>query len=372
MKVAQITKFFHPHVYGGIENVVSNLSTYLDNSEVQNTIITSSLEEEKEAEFQTQFPFRVVYVQDIPRFIRRNAQEFDLLHIHNYNRFIADKLLCWSHSKPVVITLHGGLTHIDSIKDPLNLYSKKIHDRLVSRYLINNFASAIVALTEEEKIRLLELGINDRLIKVIPNAVPDELFSLETAQSFVNRDYKYILTIARLDRVKQFEKVVETLPSLPEEIHYVVAGSGENDYLEELLKLAKTLRVSNRVHFLGRVDGVEKWNLLLGCKIFVLPSKSETQSVSIMEAMAAGKPVVASNIGSILELIPSSEYGFLFDLANYDELTASLKMLLSDEELAKKTGQAAKKRISSYKWSEIVRMYTGLYCELIESLPKHS
>ncbi|HKQ33642.1 MAG TPA: glycosyltransferase, partial [Thermodesulfobacteriota bacterium] len=127
-----------------------------------------------------------------------------------------------------------------------------------------------------------------------------------------------------------------------------------------LEKEAEELRLSNRVIFLGQRNDVRE--LLLGCDLFVLPSLFEGLPLSVMEAMAAGKPVIASDIGGVNELIRDGETGYLVPPGDTHALARSINTLISDPALARRMALAGKTLVEKeFSADSMVAGVTDIY-----------
>ncbi|HVY56129.1 MAG TPA: glycosyltransferase family 4 protein [Thermodesulfobacteriota bacterium] len=166
-----------------------------------------------------------------------------------------------------------------------------------------------------------------------------------------------VLTVARLDKQKGHTYLLRAAADVPGAL-FVFAGDGpERAGLE---KEAQELRLSDRVIFLGQRNDVRE--LLLGCDLFVLPSLFEGLPLSVMEAMAAGKPVIASNIGGVNELIRDGETGCLVPPGDTDALSRSINALISDPALSRKMAIAGRTLVEKeFSSASMVSGVTEIY-----------
>ncbi|RIK39976.1 MAG: glycosyltransferase family 1 protein, partial [Chloroflexi bacterium] len=145
--------------------------------------------------------------------------------------------------------------------------------------------------------------IPERRIQVIPNAIPVETFgcSVDSAPPAVRPGAKpqpVILTVARLDQQKGHPYLLEAATQVPE-ASFVLAGDGPAR--AQLEEQSRALGLEHRVRFLGYRQDIPA--LLAGCDLFVLPSLYEGLPLAVLEAMAAGKPVIASAIPGTCEAV---------------------------------------------------------------------
>lgn len=142
----------------------------------------------------------------------------------------------------------------------------------------------------------------------------------------------------------------------------VIAGEGpERAALEEM---ATKAALGSAVRFLGRRE--DKHALLSACDVLVLPSRQEGLGVAALEAMAAGRAVVATRVGGLGEAVVDGETGLLIEPDSERELSAALRKLLRDRDLAKRLGRGGPLRIeAAYTTGRMVAAYRELYAELL-------
>jgi glycosyltransferase involved in cell wall biosynthesis len=139
----------------------------------------------------------------------------------------------------------------------------------------------------------------------------------------------------------------------------VIAGAGPE--LKTLHGLAKDLGLARRVEFLGEVEHDRALRLFAGAAAFVLASRHEPQGMVILEAMAAGTPVVASSVGGVPEIVRNGENGLLFAVGNVQDLAQTISRVLSGP----KSGMvaAAYETARRYDWVRQVDAWERCYAE---------
>lgn len=170
-----------------------------------------------------------------------------------------------------------------------------------------------------------------------------------------------VLTPARLDEQKGHPVLLRAAAELPG-VDFVLAGEGpERPALEAL---ATELGIAERVHFLGYRADIPQ--LLAACDVFALPSLYEGSSLAVLEAMAAGRPVVSSAIGGTDELIDDGVDGLLVAPGDADGLAGALGRLLDDTELRKAFAQRARQRVErDFTPTAMTQRVEAIYAELI-------
>lgn len=131
---------------------------------------------------------------------------------------------------------------------------------------------------------------------------------------------------------------------------HIVGVVRDNEYFRKLLEYTNENDLGNNIKFLGALEYNELRKEYSECSVFVFPSKEESQGIVLLEAMAAGKPVVATRIGGIPYVVKHEETGLLVEYGNPEELGESITILLKHDDLRKKMG---------YKGIEIAKEYTG-------------
>ncbi len=235
-------------------------------------------------------------------------------------------------------------------------------------------ATAIVANSLSVKNYLISQGVSEKKIEVIYNGLDlerltpkmtnrreiCEMLGLPQAENA-----KFITLVANLrHEVKNqpmFLRAARRVLQKTPDAHFILAGEGE--LKETLENLAKDLKIEESTHFIGRCARVPE--LLFVSEICTLTSVAEGFSNSILEYMAAGKPVIATNVGGASEAISEGETGFLVDSDDDETLANRLIELLSNKEKAQGFGRKGRKIVEekfslAAQISKTLELY-GLY-----------
>lgn len=199
-----------------------------------------------------------------------------------------------------------------------------------------------VAMSEAVRDRLLEAGTPEAKILMVRNGVDLERFSSAALDS---NPIKIILFAARLDPVKRPLLVAEIASELAalrpqRDFRFVVAGDGPEK--ERFKRRIHKLGLDAAFDFRGQVADLAP--LYAAADLVILPSRSEGVPLVILEALASARPVVASNVGSIPEVLDSS-CGVLIDGADAKEFARAIQKLLDDPELREKMGAAGRRKM---------------------------
>ncbi len=316
-----------------------------------------------------EFPLTSFYNANFVRQVRRCANylrdnKIDLIQTHDFYTNVFGM---------VAATLAGVPALVASKRETSGVRSAS--QEFVEKLAFGR-AHAIVVNSKSVKKYLTDLGINTDKIKVIYNSLDLKRFAkidqcnsndliklgLPTAD-----DIQFITIVANLrHNVKNLPMLLRASKRVIGErslAHFVIAGEGELE--GELNNLAKQLGVAQNIHFIGRSTDIPA---LLGVSdICVLTSTAEGFANSILEYMAAGKPVVATNVGGASEVIADGVSGYLIDSDDYETMAARLIELLDDKQKAARYG-AAGRRIVTGLFSESIQLRDtiGLYNSLLK------
>lgn len=222
-------------------------------------------------------------------------------------------------------------------------------------------AHGIVANSTAVAERLRRERVSARAIRVIPNGIDVDAYRTRTSEGPVRR----IVTVANLRPEKAHEVLIDAFASLSKtdrRLELLVVGTGSR--LEELKTIAAGRGVAARVRFLGHRDDVPL--ILPESDVFVLASRSEAFPNSLMEAMAAGLPVIATAVGGVPELVQDRVNGILIPPDDRGALVRALRCLIKDPAQAAALGRAARETIQSrFSFNRMVSSFEDLYLDLL-------
>jgi len=219
-------------------------------------------------------------------------------------------------------------------------------------------AHKVVANSEAAAERLRLERVPDRKIAVIPNGLSADRYPERTAAP---RPRRKVVVVANLRREKAHDVLIDAAPGIlsrfPDATFEIVGGGPERD---ALVAQAESRGVAAAFSFLGHRDDVPA--LLSAADIFALPSRSEAFPNAVLEAMAAGLPIVASGVGGILELVDDGRTGLLADAGDPRALAERITALMADPALAAALGAAARiEAASRYSFDRMVASFDALY-----------
>jgi glycosyltransferase involved in cell wall biosynthesis len=292
----------------------------------------------------------------------RHCRCFQIIHAHTAGLGVIAGVVGWLTRKKVIVK-------IPSEKDVQYLSGGGLF-RDLRRWVLRRQTSRFVAVSTEMVRSLIGVGIEAKRIALIPNGVEiprvEDHFDqvslksglLEDAEAFI------VLFVGRLVAEKGLERLIRVWAALAgrEKMTLVIAGDGP--LRTELESLVKDLNLLSSVRFLGHQHDVSK--LYTIADVFVLPSRTEGMSNALLEAMAAGIPPIASNVGGNRDVIEDQNSGFLVDWDDPTTCAQVIRKLLADAELRQRIGNAAKSRVRFFALPYIARQYQQLYYEVLQ------
>lgn len=264
---------------------------------------------------------------------------------------------------PLVVTLQGELT-----MDATGVYQRSRVLPGLLRELLRT-ADAVTAcsgatLREAEEFAAVELGERGH---VVYNGVSLGDFDRPPPPPAPR---PYAVAIGRHVPQKGFDVLLRafaTAAGTPDfDLDLVLAGDGpERPRLEVL---ARDLGIAGRVNFPGSIPRPDVPELFLASSFFVLPSRHEPMGIVNVEAMAAGKAVVASDVGGVAEVVEDGITGLLVPPDEPEPLARALVELATDRGLAKRLGEAGRGRAAAFDWEIVAGEYESVYAEAAERM----
>lgn len=364
MRIARIIEYFPPHI-GGMERhglILSKEQIKLGNE--VDIFIGYGNKNLLPSIYKMPFQFLPLYSK-IRRFwfnflaylaVKKHHKKnpYSIIHLHGdfVEAYFGGKL-----SKklgiPVILTIHAGLNH--KLLKPKN-----------SRFFDN--IKKIICVSEEIKQDLKSIGITDDKIEVISSGIYLNEFKNIDESKISDLRNKYskpiIISVGVLRVNKGFEYLINAFKTVKKkfsEATLLVIGDGP-----EKNNLEKQLENTNSVYLLERQEHGKIIEYLKSADIFVLASVStagnrEGTPTSIMEAMAAGLPIVATKVGGIPYLIKEGENGLLVEEKNSEALARAIIKLLEDKNLAQQMREKNLEDIKQKDWPIIAKQITKMY-----------
>ena len=311
----------------------------------------------------------------VGRRLRKAVRRYgiDLLHAHQYTPFFyAAVSRRFGSYPPIVFTEHGR--HYPDVRSGkrvmVNPWLLKDEDRVTA---VGKFVRR--ALIDNEGITEQRTG---KAVEVIYNGIdPDTFVAGDKGEAKrrlgINERELVVMQVARFHPVKDHETAIrafakavgdepEVLGKQTHNARLVLVGDG--GLREEMEDLVKELGIGQKVMFTGVRDDVHK--ILPAADVFMLSSLSEGVSVTLLEAMSASIPIAATNVGGNAEVVEHGRNGLLSERRHHEALAHNLKMLLGDQGMREKMGDAGRNRLlKMFTQHQMHRAYERLYAQML-------
>lgn len=356
----------------GAEKVILNLLDELKNSEFPGILgCIREIEAEipqiaKEADklgipvqyFTMKRGLNLFGLKQIRKFI--NDNNIHIVHSHGYKPNIFLSLI--SHKKfKTIATVHGWAKDTAGVRG-------KIYEFFDSKAL-KRFDS-VVAVSKAVVDDLMKRGARKEKIDLIYNGIkvnnnPNSFNIPKIRQRYgLPKDAFVIGAVGRLAKAKGHEYLIEAMPSILNEIkncYLVIAGEGP--LKEDLMFLIKKKNLLNKVKLIGYTENIGEFLAMID--LFVMPSLSEGLPIALLEAMANEKPVVASNVGGIPEVITSKDAGILIQPSDSFTISETIKKLYHDKDKISRMAALGKKIVEdNFSSVSMAEKYIRIYSKL--------
>ncbi|MCL4267302.1 MAG: glycosyltransferase [Anaerolineae bacterium] len=358
---------------GGAEQIVLSLAERVDPRRFQTHVCSLSVigDNSLQPEFERlHIPLLALnagrfYDPAVVRAVRHYArqQRIDVIHTHLTDADVIGRLVGRALNIPVLSTMHNV---------PHN-YDRQRRDRYwLERFTARYLATHLVAVSPKiREMFLSQWGISPERISAIYNSVRMEPFLAVPAGVPDVRWYPgpVITNVARLNPQKAQHLLLEAAPAVLQsypQATFLLVGKGHLE--QELRQQVQALGISQHVVFTGVRHDIP--DILAQTDIFVLPSRWEGLPLSAIEAMAAARPVLVTDVGGNSELVESGRSGVVIPAADVEALTDGLLALLADEAARLALGAAARQRVQLlFSMERFIQQYEAVYTQLGLHLP---
>ena len=292
---------------------------------------------------------KVAFGPGAARRVRRwlREGEFDVLHVHTPISPSLSLIACWAARGPIVATFHADIP-----RSRVLLVSAAALQTALEKI------TARIAVSEHARRTIVEHLGGDAVL--IPNGVDCSHYAGER----LTGERPTVLFLGRVDEPRKgLSVLLEALPSLVAavpDLRVVVAGPGELDLsgLDE--------RAAAAVAHLGPLNEEEKVQAFRAADVYVAPhTGQESFGIVLLEAMAAGAPVVASDIDAFRRVLADGEAGELFEPGDSQDLAGAVVDLLGDPDRQEQLRQAGYARAAEFDWSRVARDIEHVYRSVV-------
>jgi len=277
----------------------------------------------------------------------------DLLHAHTFKAGFLGRFVAKQLNIPAIYTVHMWPFGRAAVPWSWRI-AAPVCERMAARWC-------------DKIISVSELGVRDaaefrigKRAQVVPilNGIPDH-----PARARLDHDKGLSCTmVARFTHFKDHPLLLRAFARVPGEFRLKLVGDGET--LDAARQMAEDLGIRERVEFKGsRADVPE---ILERTDVFVLASKTETLPISILEAMRAGLPVIASDVGGVSEEVVDGETGILVAPGSVEELSAAISRMMADKALRIAMGSSGRKRFEQhFRAEKMIEKTEAVYAQVL-------
>ena len=284
--------------------------------------------------------------------LRRLMRQFDVIHTHNTpcQFFVAIASVGMKQAPKLVTTEHSTM----------NRRRNNFLFRLLDKWMYERY-NKIIGVSDSTTLSLLNYlhGLQQSI--TINNGIAVDAFLHATAAQDIMEAFgqnKRLVMSAAFRYPKDHETVIRALHLLPNNYHLLLAGDGERRTMVE--DFVEQEQLSQRVHFLGNRNDVA--NVLKAADVIVMSSRYEGLSLSSLEGLASGRPVVASDVPGLREIV--GDAGLLFPQGDAQALAKTILDLEENATLCQKTIETGLQRARQYDISTMIEAYWQVYQNL--------
>lgn len=362
--------------FGGPVKHINCLASHLDKNEVELHLVTFGSETKRYTEndflvhvLRHRFfaPFNVplevlLLVREILRI------DPDIVHVQGTYFPYSTAAAMLINRYPTLITVHGitrkEILFKKHVESPVRLVFEKVISIPLEHFAITRIPH-IVATTPYSQ-RYLKIYTHSNF-HIISNGVDKDFFNLRSQKNV--RARHELLFVGNFVPRKGIFVLLKSLKKLVREkglsVRLTVVGSVAGKLVNLINSYIQSNGLMSHIRFTGFVDKAKLLQEYSKCTLLVLPSFEEGQGIVLLEAMASGKPVVASNVGGITYTVENGNTGLLCRVGDVDDFTEKVSTLLGDKELTEDMGRAGRRKAKEFTWEEIAKRTLLLYKKIL-------
>ena len=416
MKILQIVPYFYPSSYGGTQRIVYELGSHLSRAGHEVAVLTTdSLNHDHRIyphdsssvtkgvgwwetvigkmhvryylniNNRLAFSQRLFLPYGMPRDISRLAQQYDIIHIHEYRNFVSGlgALICRRHSLPHVMSVHGGILRMSGRES-----RKWMFDMLMGKTMLKGL-SGMVALTDMEKEQYLNFIPKKLPIEIIPNGMPlDEYCLLPDYGKFREKsgigDRPLLVYLGRLHHIKGLDFLIGAYGMFKKKVaNACLAVVGPDDgFKGRLVSIIHDQGLSFfdsppgsepvpcpdvDILFLGLRTGEEKRSILRDSELLILPSRMDNFPAVPFEAIMMGSvPIITDRCGTV-SIIEDQKIGGIAPFGDEKTLAEMMERLLKNPGLRKEMIERGRAYINEkLNWETVTERYIEFYERILD------
>jgi glycosyltransferase involved in cell wall biosynthesis len=371
MKVLMATPSYYP-IKGGAEAIIHDLSIKLKGIGVNVHILTFNMNQKWRPLWHGNveqnnglavykipalnwFPLThsdriTMGVNLIPGRFRKILREYDVLHFHGGD--LTFPLFSFGVKKPKIFHFHG--------------FSPEFYKRyFISRLILKNAAHIYICLTNIMKKELMDIGIPENKVRVLPNGIDTNIFHPQG-----EKEENQILFVGRVCREKGIDTLIKALTYLKTPTNLTIIGPKDWNprHFSEILELIKKENEKgiHKIVYLGAKTREEIIKYYQKASMLVLPSQREGFPMVILEALACETPVITTNVNGIPEILQNNECGIIIPPNNPQKLAEAIQFLLDNKETRTKFGWKGREMVEKcFSMDAVVEKLCKIYDETI-------
>jgi len=292
------------------------------------------------------------------------AENPDIIHLHGIGHLGNDFIALLLKRKLILLSGHGGGMFYRPDRPWYHWAGWKLYCELIAKKTVQRIYKIIV-LTPYEIPFWISLGVPQSKIDVIPWGIPNDCF-LDHNGAGYRKEHRIngpmLLFVGSLVPGKGAQWLVKAMPEILQEFPdvYAVICGPDLGYKRQLVTMAVRLRITEKIMFTDFLPRKKLLKAYAACDIFVMPSDIEGFGLSIAQAIAFGKPVVACRVGGVPYLVKDGVNGFLIPQRDFRRLADRIKLLLGTEGLRRQFGERGKMLSEIYSWNTVAQKHENL------------
>lgn len=381
MQIGLVTQFLTPKG-GGAARSTYNLALSLKSRGHHVTVFTSDwgmkearFEQEKSLEMVVSRckvdAFGFLYTPGMKKELEAHSRVVDLLDFNNfrtYQNVVASRFAA-RHGVPYVVRARGSMPLIGKA------YLKRMFDQVYGDKILGG-SSKVIALTNDESNQYRDFGIPPQKISIIPNGVDLSSYTDQPPRGTfrsahgIAQGEKMVLYLGRIHKIKGIDTLLKSWALLHRGNGHPNAGlviAGPDDgYLKNAVSLTKQLQIESGVMFCGPLGEVDKLAALVDADMIINPSYYETFPNTVLEAFACSRPVIASRVLSMNELVREGETGLLVEPGDPAGLAKAIASLFESPDLGEALGKSGRRLVEEeYNMELITTKVERLYGSIL-------
>jgi glycosyltransferase involved in cell wall biosynthesis len=274
---------------------------------------------------------------------------------------LAVALLSWKY--PNLLTMHGSVRQ--------EVYTLRKISLIGYFNGILSIINELIVLKSIKNIIICSPALNDYLdfrqnnIHIIPNGFSEKNRHILNSKC-LSEFSSDLIYIGGLRKIKGVDVLISSIPLVKElypHVKLIIAGNGA--LIDELKCLTNNLSLDGNIQFVGTIYDDKKYSYIKSSRIVIVPSRYETFGIVLLEAMACGKPIIASDVGGIPFVVNDKENGFLFKNEDHEDLAKKIIQLLNNPKLGEEMGANGVERARKFEWNHISNLTMETYKKII-------